>query len=109
MRSKAWPLLLDLKDLPDWDNISGEELERHHEYNQVVLDVNRSIKRFPPSIEDSRRIAIQDELIATIVTILSRNPGLHYYQVSIFEFQWALNKYQLVLQGNHSLRLLNFF
>nr|XP_018909866.1 PREDICTED: TBC1 domain family member 20 isoform X2 [Bemisia tabaci] len=80
VRSKAWPLLLDLKDLPDWDNISGEELESHHEYNQVVLDVNRSIKRFPPSIEDSRRIAIQDELIATIVTILSRNPGLHYYQ-----------------------------
>lgn len=82
VRSKAWPLLLGLKDRKAWQNISQEQLESHPEYNQVVLDVNRSIKRFPPSIEDAKRESIQEELIATIVTILSRNPGLHYYQAS---------------------------
>ena len=46
----------------------------------VVLDVNRSLKRFPPGIEEEERPALQEQLTRLIVRVLIAQPGLHYYQ-----------------------------
>ncbi len=58
-----------------------ETLHSHRDYNQVVLDVNRSQKRFPPGMEESDRLGYQDQLIDVIMRVLCANPELHYYQV----------------------------
>lgn len=47
IRKEAWPLLLDITSYPDKPP-TQEEIETHSEYKQVVMDVNRSLKRFPP-------------------------------------------------------------
>jgi hypothetical protein len=49
-------------------------------YLQVVMDVNRSLKRFPPGIAEDDRPGLQDQLTRLIVRVLLRHPGLHYYQ-----------------------------
>lgn len=47
LRRQVWPLLLGV-DREQCDPVPTlEELSTHPEYNQVVLDVNRSLKRFP--------------------------------------------------------------
>jgi hypothetical protein len=48
LRRKAWPMLLDLDDHSSSAAPTQEENEAHPEYRQVVMDVNRSLKRFPP-------------------------------------------------------------
>lgn len=46
-RRKTWPLVTgNKKDIPD--RASEEEIRHHQYYNQVVLDVKRILKRFPP-------------------------------------------------------------
>ena len=62
-----------------------ETLHGHRDYNQVVLDVNRSQKRFPPGMEESDRLGYQDQLIDVIMRVLCANPELHYYQVYCIE------------------------
>lgn len=52
----------------------------HPEYNQVVLDVNRSLKRFPPGIPLQQRLALQDQLTVIILRVISKYPHLSYYQ-----------------------------
>lgn len=80
IRLECWPQLLEV----DVNNItpkpSQEVLESHSEYNQVVLDVNRSLKRFPPGMEDEVRLSYQDQLIECIMRVLVKMPELHYYQ-----------------------------
>lgn len=49
---------------------------------KVVLDVNRSLKRFPPGIPYARRVALQDQLTVLILRVIMRYPHLKYYQVS---------------------------
>lgn len=53
----------------------------HPEYNQVILDVNRSLKRFPPGIPYEQRIALQDQLTILILRVIIKYPHLKYYQV----------------------------
>lgn len=43
-----WPLLLEVDPSTSEKAPSLADLSNHSEYNQVVLDVNRSLKRFPP-------------------------------------------------------------
>lgn len=50
LRRKIWPLLLEVDPNQDEKIPSLEELSSHPEYQQVVLDVNRSLKRFPPGM-----------------------------------------------------------
>lgn len=47
---------------------------------QVVLDVNRSLKRFPPGIAEDDRPGLQDQLTRLIIRVLMKHPDLHYYQ-----------------------------
>lgn len=51
-------------------------------YCQVVLDVNRSLKRFPPGIPYEQRVALQDQLTVLILRVIIMYPHLKYYQVS---------------------------
>ncbi len=82
LRKRAWPRLANVSDLDLRDELlpAQEECERHPEYNQVVMDVNRSLKRFPPGIAEDDRPELQDQLTRLIVRVLLRHPGLHYYQ-----------------------------
>ncbi|XP_073942272.1 TBC1 domain family member 20 [Choristoneura fumiferana] len=79
-RRKIWPLLVGvtLEELTDPPSL--DELSTHSEYNQVVLDVNRSLKRFPPGIPYEQRVALQDQLTVLILRVIIRHPHLKYYQ-----------------------------
>ena len=79
LRRKIWPrlasIIFESITLP-----SQADCEKHPEYNQVVLDVNRSLKRFPPGIAEKERPGLQDQLTRLIVRVLLKHPHLHYYQ-----------------------------
>ncbi|KAJ8303015.1 hypothetical protein KUTeg_019411 [Tegillarca granosa] len=66
IRKQAWPKLLNVNvdDIPKKPD--AEVLKGHRDYNQVVLDVNRTLKRFPP--------------VDLIMRVLVNRPELHYYQ-----------------------------
>lgn len=80
VRRKVWPKLIKADIYETSPKPSQAEIESHPYYTQVVLDVNRSLKRFPPSIQEQQRLAMQDQLIALIMRILIKHPKLHYYQ-----------------------------
>ncbi|XP_039978416.1 TBC1 domain family member 20 isoform X2 [Xiphias gladius] len=80
MRRKVWPKLLNINvyDLP---HKPGRDMrENHKDYNQVLLDVRRSMKRFPKGMPATERVVLQEQLIDIILEVLKRNPKLHYYQ-----------------------------
>ena len=60
---------------------SEEIVKAHKDYQQVVLDVNRSLKRFPPGIDDDYRIILMGQLTTLIIRVLMKHPELNYYQV----------------------------
>lgn len=82
LRRKVWPRLVGI----DPDTVDPapnlEDLKSHREYNQVILDVNRSLKRFPPGIPYEQRIALQDQLTVLILRVIIKHPHLRYYQVN---------------------------
>ncbi len=81
IRKRVWPLLLELHHENMDSSALEEEYKSHVEFSQVVLDVNRSIKRFPPGIPYFQRVAIQDQLIRLILRVITKHPQLQYYQV----------------------------
>ncbi|XP_055641769.1 TBC1 domain family member 20 [Toxorhynchites rutilus septentrionalis] len=80
LRRKVWPLLVGVNPKKVDPAPSLEELNSHPEYNQVVLDVNRSLKRFPPGIPYEQRVALQDQLTVLILRVIMKYPHLKYYQ-----------------------------
>uniref|UniRef100_A0A8W7PE14 Rab-GAP TBC domain-containing protein n=1 Tax=Anopheles coluzzii TaxID=1518534 RepID=A0A8W7PE14_ANOCL len=80
LRRKIWPLLVGVDPQQVDPAPSLEELNSHPEYNQVVLDVNRSLKRFPPGIPYEQRVALQDQLTVLILRVIIKYPHLKYYQ-----------------------------
>lgn len=80
LRRQLWPQLAQI-DAASLQKAPGlNELQSHPEYNQVVLDVNRSLKRFPPGIPYEQRIALQDQLTVLILRVIQKYPNLRYYQ-----------------------------
>ncbi|CEF70801.1 TBC1 domain family member 20 [Strongyloides ratti] len=57
-----------------------EMLQLHKDWKQVQLDVNRTLERFPPFIDEENRKKLMKELTPFIIRILSRNKKFHYYQ-----------------------------
>ncbi|KAK3921004.1 TBC1 domain family member 20 [Frankliniella fusca] len=80
LRREAWPRMLGLDPTLEVDAPSLEDLKSHPEYGQVVLDVNRSLKRFPPDIPKDQRETLQDKLTRLIMYVISKHPHLRYYQ-----------------------------
>lgn len=80
LRRKVWPKLLNINvyELP---HKPGRDVrENHKDFNQVVLDVRRSMKRFPKGMRASERAVLQEQMIDIILEVLKRTPQLHYYQ-----------------------------
>ncbi|XP_035537820.1 TBC1 domain family member 20-like [Morone saxatilis] len=80
LRRKVWPKLLNINvyELP---HKPGRDVrDNHKDYNQVVLDVRRSMKRFPKGMPSTERAVLQEQLIDIILAVLKHNPQLHYYQ-----------------------------
>lgn len=80
LRRQVWPLLVSIDPLTVERAPTLDELRHHPEYNQVILDVNRSLKRFPPGIPYEQRIALQDQLTILILRVIFKYPHLKYYQ-----------------------------
>ncbi|XP_057683707.1 TBC1 domain family member 20 isoform X3 [Corythoichthys intestinalis] len=80
LRRKVWPKLLNINayDLPYKPGKDGRE--NHKDYNQVVLDVSRSMKRFPKGMPPPERAVLQEQLVDIILEVLRCNPQLNYYQ-----------------------------
>ncbi|XP_053556256.1 TBC1 domain family member 20 [Bombina bombina] len=80
IRYQVWPRLLNvsMEDLP---LPPGPELRvDNKDYQQVLLDVRRSLRRFPPGMPLAEREDLQEQLIDIILQVLKQNPQLHYYQ-----------------------------
>lgn len=78
-----WPLLLEVDPESNENTPSLQDLSNHPEYDQVVVDVNRSLRRFPPGIPYEQRVALQDQLTVLILRVIIKYPHLRYYQVSV--------------------------
>ncbi|KAL3108528.1 hypothetical protein niasHT_015450 [Heterodera trifolii] len=61
-------------------DFSLDRLRAHKEWNQVELDVARTLARFPPNIDEDERECLQNELTPLIVRILCENEDFRYYQ-----------------------------
>jgi hypothetical protein len=59
-------------------------LRSHKDWNQVELDVNRTLARFPPNIDEEERERLQEELTPLIVSLLLDNSDFNYYQGLIY-------------------------
>ncbi len=80
LRKKVWPRLLNIDLVETSVSLADEEVEANKNYHQVLMDVNRSLKRFPPGISDEVRPELQDQLTRLIIRVLAKHPDLHYYQ-----------------------------
>ncbi|XP_054168140.1 TBC1 domain family member 20-like [Oppia nitens] len=80
LRQQIWPKVSKLSVIGTSPRPDTDTIESHPFYNQVVMDVNRSLKRFPPSIDTNQRISMQDSLIRLIMRVLIKNPDLNYFQ-----------------------------
>uniref|UniRef100_F1L776 TBC1 domain family member 20 n=1 Tax=Ascaris suum TaxID=6253 RepID=F1L776_ASCSU len=60
--------------------VTLDDLKGHGEWNQVEMDVHRTLARFPPNISESQRSLLQEELTPLIVRILWCCPRFRYYQ-----------------------------
>ena len=80
LRKKVWPRLLSIDLVETSISLTDEEVKANKNYNQVLMDVNRSLKRFPPGISDEDRPELQEQLTRLIIRVLAKHSELHYYQ-----------------------------
>ncbi|XP_025943910.1 TBC1 domain family member 20-like [Apteryx rowi] len=80
IRRKVWPKLLgvDTYNLPPRPGKATRQT--HRDYGQVLLDVARSTRRFPPGMRAEQRLVLQEQLANLILHVLRAHPELHYYQ-----------------------------
>ncbi|XP_059400091.1 TBC1 domain family member 20-like [Carassius carassius] len=80
IRRLVWPRLLNVsvENIPE--QLEPVDRDNNKDFNQVLLDVQRSLRRFPPGMPDEQREGLQEELIDIILRVLVKNPQLHYYQ-----------------------------
>ncbi|XP_046906629.1 TBC1 domain family member 20 [Hypomesus transpacificus] len=80
IRRKVWPKLLNVNIYTLPPKPGREVRQNHKDYNQVVMDVRRSLRRFPKGMRAEERAVLQEQLVDIILDVLLRNPPLHYYQ-----------------------------
>lgn len=80
IRRQVWPRLLNVsvENIPE--QLEPVDRDNNKDFNQVLLDVQRSLRRFPPGMPDEQREGLQEELTDIILRVLVKNPQLHYYQ-----------------------------
>ena len=70
MRKKVWPRLLNIDMVETSISLlSEDEVKANKNYHQVLMDVNRSLKRFPPGISDEDRPELQDQLVRLPINV----------------------------------------
>ena len=77
IRQKAWPHLLDVSDV---DVNLPINVRDHEMYRQVVLDVERSGRRFPKHMSKQEVAVLQHSLTDLILSIVTKHSELNYYQ-----------------------------
>ncbi|XP_053323523.1 TBC1 domain family member 20-like [Spea bombifrons] len=79
IRRKVWPKLLNVNVfcLPPKP---GAWVRSHRDYNQVEMDVRRSLRRFPAGMREAERAVLMARLVDVILYVLQSHPELHYYQ-----------------------------
>lgn len=80
LRRIVWPIITNSHQINPTHLPDHETIVNHPMYNQVIQDVNRTIKRFPPSIEIDERLSKEKQLTDLIMRSLIENPQFHYYQ-----------------------------
>nr|XP_056710832.1 TBC1 domain family member 20-like [Euleptes europaea] len=80
IRRQVWPKLLGVNVYSLPAKPGREVRQNHKDYNQVLLDVHRSSRRFPPGMRAEQRQILQEQLIDVILHVLKAHPELHYYQ-----------------------------
>lgn len=60
----------------------------HPEWNQVQLDVHRTLARFPPNIGEEERNELQNNLTPLIIQVVSARKQWRYYQgITLFKIK----------------------
>lgn len=82
LRARVWPVILniDISKLPKKPNRPEIREIQAKDLNQVQLDVNRCVSRFPENLPTDQQVVLQENLTDLILWVLSRNPTLNYYQ-----------------------------
>ncbi|XP_016414751.1 TBC1 domain family member 20 isoform X2 [Sinocyclocheilus rhinocerous] len=80
IRRQVWPRLLNVSVEYIPEQLEPVDRDNNKDFNQVLLDVQRSLRRFPPGMPDEQREGLQEELTDIILRVLVKNPQLHYYQ-----------------------------
>ncbi|XP_006011092.1 TBC1 domain family member 20 isoform X2 [Latimeria chalumnae] len=80
IRRKVWPKLLSVNVYCLPPKPVKEVRRNHKDFQQVLLDVHRSFRRFPKGMRCEQREVLQEQLTDVILDVLRRNPQLHYYQ-----------------------------
>ncbi|XP_042321516.1 TBC1 domain family member 20-like isoform X1 [Sceloporus undulatus] len=80
IRRKVWPKLLGVNVYSLPPKPGPDVCDNHKDYNQVLLDVRRSVRRFPPGMQEAQRQVLQEQLMGVILQVLRTHPDLHYYQ-----------------------------
>lgn len=80
IRRRVWPKLLNINVFCLPPKPRAAVRTNHRDYNQVLMDVRRSLKRFPRGMVEAERSVLQEQLIDMILSVLRSHPELHYYQ-----------------------------
>ncbi|GMS84404.1 hypothetical protein PENTCL1PPCAC_6579, partial [Pristionchus entomophagus] len=88
IRRLVWPVLArhlykyehEGSSEPELDELTDDEANTHKEWNQVQLDVHRTLARFPPNIDKDERDDLQTLLTPLIVKLISARRDFNYYQ-----------------------------
>ncbi|XP_063306984.1 TBC1 domain family member 20-like isoform X2 [Pelobates fuscus] len=80
IRRKVWPKLLNVNVFCLPAKPGPAVRCNHKDYNQVEMDVRRSVRRFPAGMRDAERSILQQQLMDIILFVLQSHPELHYYQ-----------------------------
>lgn len=82
VRRRAWPLLVGLSSAAGQDEWLRKNykvnLHRHADYDQVVVDVQRSLWRFTD--DDATRERLRGQLATVLHCVLCNHPHLSYFQ-----------------------------
>uniref|UniRef100_A0A8C7DV70 Zgc:63863 n=1 Tax=Oncorhynchus kisutch TaxID=8019 RepID=A0A8C7DV70_ONCKI len=79
IRREVWPKLLSVNVYKLPAKPTKDIRENHKDFNQMLLDIRRSLKRFPRGNSLTKHV-LQEQLIDSILIVLQKNPALHYYQ-----------------------------
>ncbi|XP_056410233.1 TBC1 domain family member 20-like isoform X2 [Hyla sarda] len=80
VRRRVWPKLLNINVFSLPAKPGPAIRTNHRDYNQVLMDVRRSLRRFPTGMASEERSVLQEQLIDMILYVLRSHPELHYYQ-----------------------------